>query len=97
MSSAMDNNSVRAIAMEHCSTISNCGFTKPLPLLTTEDKIELVQAVSLHYVLLQSKVELDQFRDGLMTLGVLDAIKSYPNILCPFFTRERVQCLTAGT
>ena len=57
----------------------------------------MVQAVPLHYVLLQCKAEMDQFCEGLMTLEMLDTIKKYPKILCPFFTREGIQDLTAGT
>ena len=82
--------------MESCSEIIECGFTKPLPRLTTVDKIDLIQTVTLHYVLLRTKAEMDQFAEGLRALGVLDVIRKYPELLRLFFTNKGMQTLTAG-
>lgn len=45
----------------------------PLALLTLHDRDIVVQTVALHHVLLKSKAEMDQFAQGLSSLGVLDA------------------------
>ena len=82
--------------MEFCAEISSSGFTRPLPCLTKEDKITLIQTVALHYVLLRSKAEMDQFCEGLKSLGVLHAIRKYPDLMSHFFTHQGVDKLTAG-
>jgi hypothetical protein len=38
-----------------------------------------------HFVLNKRKVLLDQLREGLKTLGILDEITSHPEILAPMF------------
>lgn len=82
--------------MDHCELLTNSGFPKGLPLVTTVHKIVMIQTVALHRVLLRRVAELDQFAKGLQALGVLDAIKRYPALMRPFFTRDGVQHLTAG-
>lgn len=81
--------------MDHCELLTNSGFPKGLPLVTTVDKIVMTQTVALR-VLLQRVAELDQFAKGLQALGVLDAIKRYPARMRSFFTRDGVQHLSAG-
>ena len=61
-----------------------------------DDKITLIQTVTLHHVLLRSKAEMDQFCEGLQALGVLNAVRKYPDLMRPFFTNSAVQNLTAG-
>ena len=82
--------------MEFCTEIIECGFTKPLPCLVMEDKIALIQTLTLHHVLLRSKAEIDQFSEGLKALGVLDAIRNYPSLMSCFFINKEIQHLTAG-
>ena len=60
--------------MDRMELFTESGFTKPLALVTMDDKITMVQTVTLHYVLLRNKAELDQFCDGLTALDVLSAI-----------------------
>ena len=38
--------------------------------------------------LIKIKPELDQFVDGLKTLGTHEAIKQYPHLMTPFFTKK---------
>ena len=45
----------------------------------------MVQCISCHFVLNKRKVLLDQLKEGLKILGVLDEITSYPEILAPMF------------
>ena len=82
--------------MECCSKLIECGFTNPLPSITTNDKSLVIQTVALHCVLLQSKAETDQFCEGLSKLGVLNEIKKHPDIMRPMLTNSGLQHLTAG-
>ena len=50
----------------------------------------MIQSVTLHHVLM------DQFCEGLKALGVLDAVREYPDLMSPSFTNTTVQDLTAG-
>ena len=92
-----DNGSLRTIAMENCALFVDSGYSRALYLVTTDDKIDMVQTVTLHHVLLRSLAEVDQFAKGLQELGVLDAIRKYPEVMKPFFTKDGIQHLTAGS
>ena len=75
--------------------ISECGFTKPSRLSLSTDKIDLVQCIALHHVILKSLGELSQFREGLGSLGVLKAIQEHGELLRDFFVIKKSD-LTAG-
>ena len=45
------------------------GYTKPI--VTIEDKNDLIRCISLHYLLLSGLVELQQFMEGLKFNGLL--------------------------
>ena len=73
------------------STLLDRGVTKPSTSISLDDKMEIVQAVALHYVILWSKAELDQFAEGLASCGILMAIMLHKE----FFHEGRPQ-LTPG-
>ena len=50
----------------------------------------------LHYTLYRNKAVLDQLKSGLATLGVLNAMTKYPQVLEPFFVAGLQPSLTAG-
>ena len=76
--------------------ISECGFTKPSSRLSlSTDRVDLVQCVALHHVILRSLGELSQFREGLESLGVLKAIKEHGELLRDFFIVKKSE-ITAG-
>ena len=64
--------------MENADVLIGSGLTVPLSLVTLDDKDTIIEVVSLHYVLLNSKAEMDQFLMGLSALGVLGAVKANP-------------------
>ena len=70
------------------------GFTLPADCVQQAMKPSIVKSLSLHH-LLRSKAELDQFRDGLDCLRVLDCIKSKPEIMRQYFSFPN-DPLTAG-
>lgn len=53
-----------------------CGVTVPSQRLKFKDLPELVRHLCLHFVIYSSKSELDQIRDGLKTLNLLDVMQS---------------------
>lgn len=73
-----------------------CGFTRPTSSLRMEDRTDLIQTVSLHKAILASLAELSDFKEGLNTLGVVDALKQHGNLLRPFFCNDAKVELTSG-
>ena len=52
------------------------------------DKGAIKSSIIDYHSLIKIKPELDQFVDGLKTLGIHEAIKQYPNLMMPYFTKE---------
>ena len=93
---ADSNESLREFAFENIEFLSQCGYTRPLQNLVLTDKVDLVQAISLQQVLLNSLGELSEFRRGLDTLDVAHAMEQYPHLLRKFFCTESKEQLTSG-
>ncbi len=72
--------SLRDICLSSSNQILDAGFTKALVTLQIEHKVDLMRVIMLHYAVLRSKSALDQFSEGLSTLGVLGSIRQNPNI-----------------
>ena len=66
--------------MENANVLIGSGLTVPLSLVTLDDKDTIIEVVSHHYVLLNSKAEMDQFLTSLSALGVLGAVKANPQL-----------------
>ena len=64
-----------------------------------EDRISVVQTVTLHEVLLKSLGEVSQFHDGLGSLGVARTVLEHGELLRGFFSNDQSlkPPLTAGT
>lgn len=73
-----------------------CGFNKPLTKIELSDKVNIIQTVTLHKVILGSLAELSQFRDGLASLGVLDAIRKYSHLICSYYCCDCDDKLSSG-
>ena len=59
-----------------------------LPNLTLKNCGLAMQTVMLHDVLLKRKEPLDEFCKGLSSLGILDLVKAYPDLMKPYFLRD---------
>ena len=70
---------------ENNTLIIETGYRKPLCKLTMEDVPGLKQTLCDH-VLVKVKAELDQFCEGLKTLGIQEKIRKYPSLMAPLFT-----------
>ncbi len=69
------------------------GFNKPI--VRFEDKQSLERCVALHYTLLFSLPELEQFIDGLKVSGLLEIIRNSPLLGRKLFTHSNDAALTA--
>lgn len=92
----VDADGLRKVAMANIDLILECGWSKPVLSLQLGQKEELKRVLCLHHVLLKSKAEMDQLREGLATLGVADIMKKHPACLESFFVFTPSKVLTAG-
>lgn len=75
-------------------SINYTGYRKPIKSLTLGDVSEIIDIIKSHCIKV-SIPEINQFAEGLASLGVLDAIKKYPDIMKDFFV-DNHRRLTAG-
>ena len=75
--------------------IDNSITTAP-SLVEFKDKVSIVKALSLQLIIIKSKGELDQLKNGLRTLGVADAMERSPVLLHSVFTTIGHVELTPG-
>ena len=72
------------------------GYSKHITAITLSERDNLLKIVKLHYCLLRTKADIDQFQLGLATLGVGNAIKAHPDLFEPMFVHNKSTPLTAG-
>ena len=65
--------------------IGECGFVKPVSMVTLDDIPTILRSACMEYVILRSSHEMDQFLEGLDTLGVASLLKQYPSALRQLF------------
>ncbi len=88
---------LQQLCMENVDILIDCGFNKPISKCGLEDKVTIVQSVCLQMVVLNTLAELDQFKDGLSSLGVVRAIKEHSSLLQSFYCSASKMQLTSGT
>ena len=86
------------------STVLELAGTLAMPIQTLDDVKKMVVATSQWFVLGRCKPALESFREGLSALGVLEAVKRYPDSFRPLFcdvpeklTAERMEQLFRPT
>lgn len=99
MMSAETLDEFKVVYANHFGELAEYGVTKPPTTVTLEDRITIVQSVTLHHALLKSKAEIDQFVQGLACLGTMEYIKKYPQLLKDFFSviLREAKLLSSGT
>ena len=65
------------------------GFRKALCQLTIADKSIVKATLRDYHSLIKIKPELDQFSEGLKTLGVFDLIQKYLLLMAPLFIYQQ--------
>lgn len=71
--------------------IVECGLTGPLQF----KKDELLSILLDYHLMIKAKAAMDQFLDGLKTLGVLEAVRDNPKVFQDFFVYKVVP-ITGG-
>ena len=95
---AQDADDLRAVFAidESAELLLSTGFRKPICRLAIEDK-ECLRSVLLDYhCLLKVKAKMDQFAEGLKSLGVLEMVKCHPDLFAPLFIDDGSPPLTPG-
>ena len=82
--------------MDNIDLLMKCGFSKPVTKLELEDKVTVVQSICLQMVVLDTLAELDQFMDGLTSLGVAKALQKHTSLLRSFYCSANKMELTSG-
>lgn len=96
VSEASDEKALQAVCMEGMDMLLEAGYSKPIACITLAGRADLTSTLMYHYTLYRNKAVLDQLKDGLSALGVLDAMKSYPDVIMPYFVHGKQPPLTAG-
>lgn len=73
-----------------------CGFNKPLYNVALSDKVDIIQTIALQHVILDCLGELTQFKDGLNSLGVAEALVDYQALMRPFYCTDSKTTIGAG-
>ncbi len=92
---ATSNVELKNIIEVNSDVLIDNGITTPLSSINLENKNSIVRALSLQYIILKSKGELDQLKDGL-TLGVGSALQLSPGLFESLFTTTGRVELTPG-
>ena len=80
----------------HSDVIYESGYRKPIATSTLANKEEIVMTIFLHQTVYSCLAELDQLRNGLNVLGVVDEMSKSPRLLLDFFTSVNYTKPTAG-
>lgn len=70
---------------DYCTLVAETGYSKSLSQLSLLDRDELCKTVKDYHTLVKILPEMDQFCAGLQTLGVLDMLCKYPEIMQHLF------------
>ena len=63
-------------------------------LLTFDNRVTAMQFLAAHEAFYKRKLSIDQFCDGLAALGLLNVIRSHPELMRPFFVHNKETQLT---
>ena len=93
-----DVEGLRQLAINNCDLLFECGVSKPPSRLELSDKSNIMQAISLHKVVLGTMSELSQFKEGLSVLGVCDALAKHSDLLYSYYCcKHKVEISSGNT
>lgn len=78
---------------ENKALLLETGYWKAAYRMT--DKEDITVSLNIHFSFAFNKAEMDQFREGLQTCDVLDALKKHKEVLKHFFIFDKSSTLTA--
>ena len=91
-----DASSLQSICKESVDLLLGAGYVKSPSTITMSDRSTIVKTLSMHFVLLKSKAEMDQFKLGLTRYGILEPIQQHRTLFSKVFTSCGDDRLTAG-
>lgn len=83
------------VSKEEFEFFYDCGYSKPLASCDLTDRSDMLECVILHFTHYRIRAELDQIKEGLAQVGILQAIKSSPAIFKPLLCADRRLEITA--
>ena len=97
MNDCHDDQAIRTIfnSEDYLDALLTTGYAKPVATIAIRHKGEIKEALKIHFMLKAVFPEINEFRDGLKVLGVLDQILKYLDITRSCFVDEQAP-LTAG-
>ena len=75
----------------------DAGVTISASAVNIEEKEEIILAFVNNYLMYSCKGELDQFKNGLKSLGILELLQQYPTLMKPLFVYSEKPCMKAAT
>ena len=73
---------------EEQDLLLQCGFSTPLSSLSITMRDTLVSVIVDYHCIVKCIAMMDQFRQGLNLLGVLDMVQMHPHIMKKFFVHH---------
>ena len=80
---------------EGSSLLNDTGYRKAVCSLTLSDRPAIMSALLDYHLMIKVKAEMDQFKEGLQTLGYLEVLQSDPSLWEEYFLDKNMP-LTAG-
>lgn len=81
---------------EAASLLNETGYRKAVCSLKLSDRPSVIGALLDYHLMIKVKAEMDQFKDGLQTLGYLEILQSNPSLWEDYFINAN-QPLTTGS
>ena len=83
-----DNDLRKLLSSDEFSFRFDCGVCQPAAALKLTDRGNISSSIALHYCIYSCKVELDDIRRGLLSLGFVGLLERYPVLRCLFESRQ---------
>ena len=80
---------------EGASLLFETGYRKAVCSMTLSDRPAVLSALLDYHLMIKVKAEMDQFKEGLQTLGFLEVVQSDPLLWDEYFL-DKSMPLTAG-
>ena len=80
---------------EGSSLLNDTGYRKAVCSLTLSDRPAIISALLDYHLMIKVKAEMDQFKEGLQTLGYLKVLQLDPSLWEEYFLDKNMP-LTAG-
>lgn len=77
--------------------VTDTGYRVPLTKVKLVDKENMCKAIREYHTLIKCLPEINQFGEGLESLGVLTMMRQHPDLLKPYFTNTGKKPVNKGS